>query len=184
MRQDKMVSGGCKAACLSSYTLARPLRTFVGRAISANYECDHRTFDRLDLTCLFIERNMREDRRETVDGLQPHCDGYHGRHSTIADALADVGYRFSLKVAADVPNYGSDPDGSVRARVFAVTRRMDPKLRNGNTLGCGRAQPIRWIVVWRSQHSKALGMDTFSGGQMPQSVKDAGFCGSYFYLPK
>ena len=95
--------------------------------------------------------------------------------------LRTSGIDFPLKLAADVPNYESDLDGSVQARVLAVTRRMDPKLRNGNRLGCGHGQPIRWIVVWRSQHGKALSMDTFSGSDMPKSVKDPGFCGSYFY---
>ena len=98
--------------------------------------------------------------------------------------LRTSGNDFPLKLAADVPNYESDLDGSVQARVLAVTRKMDPKLRNGNRLGCGHSQPIRWIVVWRSQHGKALGMDTFSAGHMPKSVKDPGFCGSYSYFRK
>lgn len=98
--------------------------------------------------------------------------------------LRTSGIDFPLKVAADLRSYESDTDGSVQARVLAVTRRMDPKLRNGNTLGCGPGRPIRWIVVWRTEHGKGLGMDTFSSGEMPKSAKDAGLCGSYFYFQK
>ena len=96
--------------------------------------------------------------------------------------LRASGVEFPLRVAGDLPNFENDFDRPIPARVLAVTRLMNPRLRNGNTLGCGRGQPIRWIVVWRYDGGKALGMDTFSGSQMPQSVKDAGFCGSYFYL--
>ena len=52
------------------------------------------------------------------------------------------------------------------------------------SLGCWHDQPIRWIVVWQYQHGKSLGMDTFRGAPMPKSVKDAGFCGIYFYFRK
>ena len=98
--------------------------------------------------------------------------------------LRASGVDFPVRVAADLADFGSDFDRPVPARVLEVTRRMDPKLRNGNTLGCGRGQPIRWIVVWQYQHGKSLGMDTFAGVRMPKSVKDAGFCGSYFYFRK
>ena len=98
--------------------------------------------------------------------------------------LRASGVDFPLRIAADLPAFGSDFDRPVPARVLAVTRRMDPKLRNGNTLGCGHGRPIRWIVVWQYDDGKALGMDTFASGQMPKSVKDAGFCGSYFYSRK
>lgn len=98
--------------------------------------------------------------------------------------LRASGVDFPLKVVVDLPNFGNDFDQPIQARVLAITRRMDPKLRNGNTLGCGHGEPIRWIVVWQYNHGKALGMDTFSGSQMPTSVKDAGFCGSYFYFRK
>jgi hypothetical protein len=39
-------------------------------------------------------------------------------------------------------------------------------------------------VVWQYQDGKSLGMDTFASVGMPKSVKDAGFCGSYFYFRK
>ena len=98
--------------------------------------------------------------------------------------LRASGVDFPVRVATDLADFGGDFDRPVPARVLEVTRRMDPKLRNGNTLGCGRDQPIRWIDVWQYQHGKSLGMDTFAGARMPKSVEDAGFCGSYIYFRK
>jgi hypothetical protein len=98
--------------------------------------------------------------------------------------LRAAGVVFPLKIVADLPDFETDLDSRVPARVLAVARRMDPKLRNGNTLGCSPSQPIRWIVVWQYDHGKALAMDTFAGSRMPKSVKDASFCGSYFYFRK
>jgi hypothetical protein len=91
---------------------------------------------------------------------------------------------FPLKVVADLPDFENDFDERVPARVLSITRSMDPKLRNGNTLGCGRGRPIRWVVVWQYAKGKSLGMDTFTGRVMPKSANDAGFCGSYFYFRK
>lgn len=93
--------------------------------------------------------------------------------------LRASGVDFPLRVTADLPAYETHLGRSVSARVLAVTRRMDPKLLNGNTLGCGRTLPIRWIVVWRSERGKVLGMDTFSAGPMPTSSKIERFCGSF-----
>jgi hypothetical protein len=98
--------------------------------------------------------------------------------------LRAAGFDFPLKIAGDIPKFQTDFSGSVRARVLAVTKRMNPKLRNGNTLGCGRNQPIRWIVVWQYDHGKYLAMDTFSGSEMPKSAKEPGYCGGYFYFRK
>ncbi|MBS0363090.1 MAG: hypothetical protein JSR98_17060 [Proteobacteria bacterium] len=56
---------------------------------------------------------------------------------------------------------------------------MDPQLLNGNTFGCG--QPVRWIVLLQSGGGKSLEMDTFSGAQMPTSIRATGYCGTYFY---
>jgi hypothetical protein len=98
--------------------------------------------------------------------------------------LSASGAHFPLKFVADVPDFQNDFDERIPARVLTVTRHMDPKLRNGNTLGCGRNEPIRWIVVWQYNHGNALAMYTFSGSQMPKSVKADGFCGSYFYSRK
>ena len=92
--------------------------------------------------------------------------------------LSMAGIELPLKVAADLARFGGD-NGPVAARVLKVTRPADPKLLNGNRLGCGG--PIRWIVVWRFDGGKQLAMDTFTGVAMPKSVNDTGFCGSYFY---
>ncbi len=96
--------------------------------------------------------------------------------------LRAAGTNFPLKVISDLPEFRTDLDVRVAARVLAVTRRMNPKLRNGNTLGCGRGQPIRWIVVWQYDAGKGLGMATFAGSRMPTSAKNAGLCGSYSYF--
>ena len=96
--------------------------------------------------------------------------------------LRAAGVDLPLKVMADVPDFQNDLDQRVAARVLAVTRRMNPKLRNGNTF-CGD-QPIRWIVVWQYDAGKGLGMDMFAGSQMPSSANNVGFCASYFYFRK
>ncbi len=96
--------------------------------------------------------------------------------------LRTASVKFPLRVAANLPDFESDVGTPVPARVLFVTRRMNPKLLNGNVLGCGK--PIRWIVVWRYDHGQSLGMNTFTGDQMPTTANDAGFCASYFYSRK
>lgn len=87
------------------------------------------------------------------------------------------GYDFPLRAARDLPNYGAF-FGSVPARVLRVMRPMDPKLMNGNRLGCGH--PIQWIVVYRFDNGM-LGMDVFEGADLPTMVSDPGMCGTYTY---
>ena len=98
--------------------------------------------------------------------------------------LRASGVDFPLRVAADLPDYENELEERVKARVLQVTKLMDPRLRNGNTLGCGRGEPTRWIVVWRYDNGNGLGMETFGSREMPKSVKDGGFCGGYFYFRK
>jgi hypothetical protein len=85
---------------------------------------------------------------------------------------------FPLRVAADLPRYGSF-SGKVPARVLKVTRKMDPALLNGNRLGC--RGPIEWIVVYRLDHGTTLGMDVFDGPKAPTTDADPGMCGTYTY---
>ena len=96
--------------------------------------------------------------------------------------LRAVGTELPLKVMADLPDFQNDLDQRVVARVLAVTRRLNPTLRNGNTF-CG-TRPIRWIVVWQNDAGKGLGIDMFAGSRMPHSANDVGFCASYFYSRK
>jgi hypothetical protein len=98
--------------------------------------------------------------------------------------LRVAGANFPLRVVADVPQYRGDFDEPVAARILAVTRDMEPKLLNGNTLACGRTEPAKWIVLWHHDHGKTLAMDVFTGGAMPRSVHEPGFCASYFYVRK
>lgn len=94
--------------------------------------------------------------------------------------LRAAGVDFPLKVAADLPDFVGDFGAPVPARLLAVTRPMNPKLLRGNTLGCGH--PIRWIAVWRLDGGGGLALDVFESARMPRTVKDPGFCGSYFYV--
>ena len=96
--------------------------------------------------------------------------------------LRAAGVDFPLKVMADITDFEDHGGERVPARVLAVTRSMDPQLRNGNTLGCGGGRPIQWVVVWQYNQGKSLGMGTFTGAGMPKSMNGAGLCGSYFYL--
>jgi hypothetical protein len=98
--------------------------------------------------------------------------------------LRAAGAVFPLKVVSDLSDYQSDLAGSVHARVMAVTRPMDPKLLNGNTLGCGRGKPVRWIVLWQSDHGKSLNLDTYAGKRAPKSINDPDLCGTYAYFRK
>ena len=97
--------------------------------------------------------------------------------------LVMVRQTFPLKVITDNPNFDvsifQGDSHPVQARVLMVLRRMDPKLLNGNTFGCGR--PIKWIAVWRENQGSMLGLAAFSGETIPTSVRGAGFCGSYHY---
>ena len=93
--------------------------------------------------------------------------------------LVAAGRAYPLRVATDLAGYGSEL-GRVAAPVLEVTRPLDPPLQRGNHHGCGK--PIRWIVVWRQDGGKGLGMETFSSAAMPRSAKSPGFCASYFYM--
>ena len=107
--------------------------------------------------------------------------------------LRMAGVNVPLRVVVDLSQYRASDDSLVPARVLEVTNRGDFKLRNGNRFGCGK--PIRWIVVWRFDGGKQLGMETFEGAMRPQSERlhpptdtllpyleqGPGFCASYYY---
>jgi len=99
--------------------------------------------------------------------------------------LRAAGHDFPLKVVADLPRFGGE-DGPVAARVLKVTKTVNPKLLNGNRLGCGH--PIQWIVVWRlrggylqPKRGKMLEMAVFEGSNIPKSVDEPGLCGTFSY---
>jgi hypothetical protein len=109
--------------------------------------------------------------------------------------LRMAGVNVPLRVVADLPHYRDSDDRLVPARVLEVTSPRDFKFVSGNRFGCGRR--IRWIVVWRFDDGKQLGMDTFEGNVKPQSERQPpspsdtllsyrkqgpGFCGSYYYV--
>lgn len=112
-----------------------------------------------------------------------------------ATRLRMAGVNIALRVVADLPHYRASDDRLVPARVLEVTSRRDFKLVNGNRFGCGKS--IRWIVVWRFDGGKQLGMDTYEGAVRPQSERPdtaptdtllpyreqgPGFCASYYYV--
>jgi hypothetical protein len=143
--------------------------------------------------------------------VQTHADAKTGEELWIAQSttaysitgdirlsptrLRMAGVNVPLRVAADLPNYRASEDKLVPARVLEVTDPRDFKLVSGNRFGCGK--PIRWIVVWRFDGGKQLGMDTYEGAIKPQSERrplitsdtllpyreqGPGFCASYYYV--
>ena len=109
--------------------------------------------------------------------------------------LRMAGVNVPLRVVTDLSHYRASDDTLVRARVLELTSRRDFKLLNGNSFGCGK--PIRWIVVWRFDGGKKLGMDTYEGAVRPRSERPhapptdtllpyrdhgPGFCASYYYM--
>jgi hypothetical protein len=99
--------------------------------------------------------------------------------------LHAAGHDFPLKVAADLPTFESGK-GPVAARILRVTKKMNPKLLNGNRLGC--RGPIQWVVVWRLRdgylqplRGKMLEMAVFDGPKMPKSVEEDSLCGTFSY---
>lgn len=111
--------------------------------------------------------------------------------------LQMAGATLSVRKAGDLRRYRTSDGRLVPARLMQVTGAQDVTLRNGNRFGCRR--PIRWIVLWRFDSGRKLGMDTYDGNLPPQAlvaadVKNApdpstsnqwaGLCGSYFYSQK
>ena len=109
--------------------------------------------------------------------------------------LRMAGMNVPLRLVADLAQYRSSDDRLVRARVLEVTSRRDLKLVNGNRFGCSK--PIRWIVVWRFDGGKQLGMDTYEGAVKPESERpqahaidtlltyherSSRFCGGHYYV--
>lgn len=109
--------------------------------------------------------------------------------------LRMVDVNLAIRVVADLPKYRASDDRLVSARVLEIVSPREIRLLNGNRFGCG--EPIRWVVVWRFDGGKQMGMDTYGGAISPQSELEAvvsngifqsdqerspAFCGSYYYV--
>ncbi|HEX4157453.1 MAG TPA: hypothetical protein VHY79_03190 [Rhizomicrobium sp.] len=85
----------------------------------------------------------------------------------------DFSLRLDSSVAAFKPGQGSIP-----ARIYAVTSTTNPALLNGNKL-CGDAPP-RWIVVV-PQPPMGLEVDAFNSVDKPASPASPGLCNTFSY---
>lgn len=80
-----------------------------------------------------------------------------------------------LRTVAKVSRFKTDL-GNEPARIFRVTRPMNPVLLNKNRL-CTAA--VTWIVVW-PMPDRGLGLAAFSGAK-PNSEDATGLCGTFYY---
>ena len=87
---------------------------------------------------------------------------------------ADFPLHLDGTVAAFKPDQGSIP-----ARVYAVTGTTNPALLNGNTL-CGDTPPT-WIVVV-PMPPMGLEIDAFTGVDKPASHASPGLCKTFSYI--
>jgi hypothetical protein len=85
---------------------------------------------------------------------------------------------FPLQLDGTVAEFRSG-QGSIPARIYAVTSPNNPALLNGNKL-CGDAAPT-WIVVV-PQPPTGLEIDAFTGADKPASPSSPGLCNSFAYI--
>ena len=88
-------------------------------------------------------------------------------------ANADFALRLDSTVAAFKPDQGSIP-----ARIYAVTSAINPALLNGNKL-CGDTPPT-WIVVVPLP-PMGLEVDAFNSVDKPVGPGSPGACGTFAY---
>lgn len=92
-----------------------------------------------------------------------------------------------LRAAGMLPGWRTFDGKFVTARLFEVTRPARLTLRNDNSFGC--AEPVRWIVTWRSPDGRDLSLNTYTGRGEPRSGQPsslrpdqaAELCGTYLY---
>jgi hypothetical protein len=86
----------------------------------------------------------------------------------------DFPLHLDSSVAAFKPGQGTIP-----ARIYAVTNPTNPGLLNGNKL-CGDAPPT-WIVVV-PQPPMGLEVDAFNSTGKPESPESPGLCNTFSYI--
>lgn len=85
---------------------------------------------------------------------------------------------FALRLDSSVPAF-KPGQGSIPARIYAVTSTTNPALLNGNKL-CGDTPPT-WIVVV-PQPPLGLEIDAFSSVDKPASPASPGLCNTFSYI--
>lgn len=85
---------------------------------------------------------------------------------------------FPLHLDSSVADF-KPGQGSIPARIYAVTSTTNPTLLNGNKL-CGDAAPT-WIVVV-PQPPMGLEIDAFTGADKPANATSPGLCKTYSYV--
>lgn len=84
---------------------------------------------------------------------------------------------FPLHLDSSVATFKSG-QGSIPARIYAVTSTANPGLLNGNKL-CGDAPP-KWIVVV-PQPPMGLEIDAFYSADKPASPSSPGLCNTFSF---
>ena len=85
---------------------------------------------------------------------------------------------FALRLDSSVAAFKSG-QGSIPARIYAVTGTANPPLLDGNKL-CGDTPPT-WIVVV-PQPPLGLEIDAFSSVDKPASPASPGLCNTFSYI--
>jgi hypothetical protein len=88
-----------------------------------------------------------------------------------------TGGDFPLTLAGMAASFKPD-QGPIPARIYAVSKPVNPPLLNGNKL-CG-ADPATWIVAVPVPPD-GLEIDVFTSAEKPTSVKSPGQCGTFSY---
>ena len=91
--------------------------------------------------------------------------------------LHAVNADFRLRLDSSVADFRSG-QGSIPARIYAVTSTTNPPLLNGNKL-CGDTPPT-WIVVV-PQPPMGLEIDAFTGADKPATPASPGLCKTFSY---
>ncbi len=92
--------------------------------------------------------------------------------------LHAVNTDFPLRMDSEVAEF-KPGQGSIPARIYAVTSATNPPLLNGNKL-CGDTPPT-WIVVV-PQPPTGLEIDAFTGTDKPASAASPGLCKTFTYM--
>jgi hypothetical protein len=92
--------------------------------------------------------------------------------------LHAVNTDFPLRLDSSVAEFRAG-QGSIPARIYAVTSTTNPTLLNGNKL-CGDTPPT-WIVVV-PQPPMGLEIDAFTGADKPATPASPGLCKTFSYI--
>ncbi|HEX3652910.1 MAG TPA: hypothetical protein VHU18_08820 [Rhizomicrobium sp.] len=108
----------------------------------------------------------------------PAANTITGPIIVLPDRLHMGNANFSLRKDSTVVAFKSG-QGSIPARIYAVTSTTNPVLLNGNKL-CGDTAPT-WIVVV-PQPPTGLEVDAFTGADKPANARSPGLCNTFSYM--